>query len=279
MADTSQYRLHAVKLDTDIWSSVVSDSARMDPQANHLFRQPAGRINIAAHALASVEPTIEFDVYKLDLVTSPTKGTLTLIFRSGTDTGGAGATYLSFQSEVCIYPVSMSAQAGGEATLSVRAYLLSSDGTTNPVTVGTTSASLTTGNDLYTVGASNIDGAAVAHIVDQTVNFNYDVQTDAGQSGQLYPTVPFITAHSPDVQMTTEDVSEATQTRVTDGEKVTTNAANLKFKHMNGGSDITVSMAGGVIQAQVNGGAPSTASLTVNGIDQDNDDSTFVVVS
>lgn len=279
MADTNQYRLKVVKKGTSIWSSVVSDAVRMSPEAQHLFQQPGGRINVAAHAVAAAAPIIEVDAYKIDLLSAPARDTVTLIFESGTDAGGAGATYVSYEADCLFVPVSLTASQQQSATLSVRCLLLSSDGTTSPITKGTTSASLAQANDIYTVGASSIDGAAVKHIVDQTVNFNYDIQTDEGQSGKLYPTTPLINSHAPDVQMTAQDVAEATEDRVNKGEKVTTNAVSLTFKHLNGGSDVTVSMAKGVIEAEVSGGQPSTVALSITGIDDDADDSTFVVVS
>lgn len=89
-----------------------------------------------------------------------------------------------------LIPVSLTADHGGEASLTMELHAISADGTTNPITVTVNEATLPTSaaqTILYTAGPLKIGGTSYGDI--QTLNFAFNLELlKKGGGGEVWPT-------------------------------------------------------------------------------------------
>jgi len=280
MADVKEYRLKAVKADAVVYSSVRPDSFRMSRNAQEAVEASAGRINVDIIATLTVEPIIEFDLFNIAQITAPTEVAALLFTLEAQDSGGyTGSGKISVSAKALLVPVRISGSAGSPAMLTLRAYILSSDGSTAPFTVGTTDITIATADQIYTVGASTVNSTAVEGITSQAVDWGFNVATDVGLSGYLYPTHAFIQSAAPVATFSTRNAINVVTATVNAGTELAANAAAVIWDDKTGSTDKTFSLAKGLVTTDISGGTPSTVELKVTGQDSDTTDTTFVVAS
>jgi hypothetical protein len=151
---------------------------------------------------------------KIDVLSAPALGVSNIIFRQVTQGGTGNDTYKSLAGGATsmVVPRRLSWSAGAPAVLSVEIIFLSANGTTAPVTVGTTAGDLTSEAGVW-VGS----GTGISAI---EVDFGYDIQIPP--DGHLYPIQAFIASQRPVISITTNDESLITTANVNPGSVATT---------------------------------------------------------
>lgn len=131
---------------------------------------------------------------KIDALATVTEGAHAIIFRQVTQGGTGNTTYKSITggATALAIPRRVTWSPGQPATLDIELMFLSTNGTTAPVTVGSTAGSLTAEADVW-VGA----GQGVTQI---TVDFGF--QINVPPDGLLYPVNAFIARQLPEISIT-----------------------------------------------------------------------------
>lgn len=195
---------------------------------------------------------------KLDALATPTLGASNLIFRQ-VDQGGTGnTTYISLAggSTTLVVPRRVSWSAGGPAVLSVEILFLSSNGTSAPVTVGSTAGSLTAEADVWVGSGTGI------YSID--VDFGYDIAVP--QDGHLYPINAFVRSQRPMIRIGAYADSNITQTNAMPGSISTLTAAFAKMADGGvRGASRSYAVTGHYHIGTVAGQAPGTVTLECAG--------------
>ena len=205
-------------------------------------------------------PRIQFDVRKIDALAAPVLTTAALIFRS-VDQGGTGnSTYLSLTGStgacLCV-PRTLSWSPGGPASLSVEIIFLSTNGTTAPITVGSTAGDLTAETAQWVGG-----GTGVQQI---SLDFGYAIQIPP--DGNLYAVDSYVMAQRPRLSIITRDPTLATTANLNPG-SVASLTATLNTIATGGvrGAAKTFTLTGHKIVEQLAAGAPGTLLIACDGV-------------
>jgi hypothetical protein len=175
-----------------------------------------------------------------------------------------GIGYISFTiGKGLIVPMTMQGAQGQAAELSIDIYPISSDGVTEPIIVGTTTALMGVHGDAYIIGDLTIS-SVITGIQDINLNFGYNVATNAGENGKPYPTLAYIDKQEAGLTVKTASLSAATQARINTG--ASTADVSFSFRKLAEGGVPSGTLTGtfkkALVHAEgISGGRPSTISI------------------
>jgi hypothetical protein len=267
MSDIARHTTWAASINGSVLSSIIDNSLSINPALQKAMLAAGGSILPTLAATLTNTPKISFKTHDLNLVSAPTKITsVVLVFRAYDEATGIGTGYISFTaSKGLVVPMTMQGAQGQAAELSVDIHPVSSDGVTDPITIGTTSSLMGVHGDAYVLGDLTI-GSAIAGIQDINLNFGYNIATNAGENGKTYPTLAYIDKQEAGLTVKTTAMSAATQARLNTG--VNTADVSFSFKKLVEGGVPSGSLTGTIkkalVQAEgITGGRPATCSLLV----------------
>lgn len=174
--------------------------------------------------------------------------------------GGTGsASYISLAGatgRVLWLPRSISWAAGSPAVLSLEAIFLSADGSTAPITIGTTAGDLTAEAKDWVGGGTGVQAISV--------DFGYNVTVIP--DGNLYPQNAIVVGQSPSLSIVTTDTTLLTTGNANPGAVA---SLSVVFNEIaNGGvrgTALTFSLTGHKHVESINYGRPGTISVSVAG--------------
>jgi hypothetical protein len=271
MSDIARHGQGAIDLNGVVLSNILEGSVAVNSALQKAILHASGDLIPTLGATITNAPTIAFVTHDIDLIAAPTKITAATVitFRAYDESAGYGSGYISLAIAAgLIVPVSLSANAGGEAVLNCIIHPISSDGTTNPVIVGTTSKTLAVHGDAYTLGDLGI-GGAISGVQNINFNFGYNIASNAGENGKPFPTLAYYDKQSSVLTSSVTQLAAATQVRLMTGQSTT--AITASFLKLAEGAvpsgTYTITMAKALIEANsIQGGSPSTVNLTVTPI-------------
>ena len=270
MADIIRHTEWAIDINSSIKSNIVEGSVQLNPSLQKAVLHAAGDLQPTTGVTLTNTPSMMFRTHDLDMISTPTViSSVVMTARAYADNGGLGTGYVSYtMSDGIIIPVSISGSAGAPAELTVAVFPVSSDGDTAPITVGTTSKTLATHGDAYTIGDIGI-GGAIAGISSIDLQFGYAVQSNAGENGKPYPTLAYYDRQTAAVTAATNQLSAATAERMLTGQSTT--AITAVFRKLAEGAvpsgTYTATMAKAIVEASnIQGGRPFTLQLMITPI-------------
>ncbi len=254
---TTLYRLTAIGPAT-AYANVVNDSVRYSDGLRQLpvFGQI---ISPELIAIPVSEPIVEWRQSVVNIGGYTAVTAMGMHWTCFDDGGGDGSTIISMLANAKLIPQSVRCTKGQAAEMVLRALFLAVP------TVGTTAKSPTTATVIHTLGPTTFNGSALAGIESQELDFGLTIWTDAGQSGSTTPTNVVITANAPVITITTTDLSIVKDH--IDGDTISSNACVLKFAEVVAGSaNYQYTMPKAHVVGRMNGGNPSTGTLTITGV-------------
>ncbi len=276
MSDLSKHTQSGVTVNSTLESGIVRDSVKASSNLRKIIQFASGAILPSFGGSFGAAPVIEFATHNIKLLTAPavyTSGALKLCFRAYSDAGGLGSGYISYVADKALFvPVTLAAQRGAEAVLTIQAYLLSSDGDTAPLTVGTTSDDLSVTQNIYTLGEVSL-GSALSGVNSVNFDFGYQVVTNESQDGLNYPTHALVPRRQASMTVELEELAAASAARLLTGESATS-GIYAEFRKLQEGGVVTdtgkatVTMAKALAEiSNVAGGSPSSVSLMLTPVD------------
>lgn len=156
-------------------------------------------------------PRVAWSTRKIDLFSEPVLGNGNCIFRTQADGGTGTTTYISVtgtNSHVLHIPRRLRWSAGSPgAVLSAEMIFFSSDGSTAPLTVGSTAGSLTAEADVWQGDMNDVTG----------INIDFGWGDVIMPDGKLYAQQSFFREHRPSIEITTTDGDAITTTNLNPG--------------------------------------------------------------
>lgn len=202
---------------------------------------------------------ITLQTHKIDAASVVVLGASGLYFVEVDQGGVANSDNISIVggSGCLVVPEGISWQAGQPATLSARVMFLSSNGTTSPVTVGTTSGDVTAAADFWVghgTGVSAID-----------IQFGYKINVPP--DGHLYPIDAYIEEQRPMIRITTDQESSFGATADLSPGTINTLTATFKKVAEGGvrGASKTYSLTGLITRPNIASGAPGKITIECRG--------------
>lgn len=150
-----------------------------------------------------------------------------LYWQALSDAGGLGTAAESLVANAILVPLSVRASKGQVAKTSQRLIWKASP------TEGTTTVTPVDATAIYRIGATTFNNTALDGIEEQGIEFGYGLQTNAGQSGLVYPTAWWYDRHMPVAEIRTTDLGVVLpylNTRT----QLATNALVMKFQDQTG---------------------------------------------
>jgi hypothetical protein len=269
MADIAKHALIGVSVPGTAQANVLPDSVKLSPGLRKIV-ESAGAISPTAAMTLGAEPVIEFSTNKINLCNTiaALSGTgLILYFKAYDAATGLGTGNVSVTIGAgLIEPVKLSGKAGEKADLAVRVHAVSSDGTTVPVAVGTTAATLTANSDFWMLGAVTL-GSALSGVRSFDLNFGYSVAKNTGEDGYVFPTQAYSEKQAATMAIRCRQLAAATQALINTGGAETTISAVFDQLDEGGVPDGTYTVTGqkGLVSIdEVAGGAPGEVGITVD---------------
>lgn len=274
MAAIDKYVPVALQVGAGLIASFDPGSLRLSPAlARELYRD--GTYQPSQAVVLTGEPITEFSTPHIGLVSALTNlgagEALTLFFAKLDDEGGQTTTYRSIScTKGMLEPVTLSAEKGRRASLSVRVHHLSSDGDTVPFTVGTNAPSGQVMYPGFMLGPLTV-GTALAGVQSLTFNFGYNVMKDTGENGKPFPIKCYAPTQEAVLNATLHDLAFASadrmhkgsiETTVTAAFRLLSNAAALPVD--TGGYLLTVAKAAVLIDTIGGDENSSTAEITAS---------------
>lgn len=168
-------------------------------------------------------PRCMFTTRKIDLLSAPVLGSGNCIFRQVDEGGTGSSTYISVtgtNGAVLIIPRRISwAKGQPGATLACEMIFLSSDGSTAPLTVGSTSGALTAEADVWHGDMDQVSA----------INIDFGWAEDLPQDGRLYAKHSFFKEQRPSIELVTYDDGAITTTNLNPGSISTLTAILAKI--------------------------------------------------
>jgi hypothetical protein len=195
---------------------------------------------------------------KIDALSAPALGASNLIFRNVAQGGTGSSTYVSLAGGATslVVPRSISWAPGAPAQLSVEIIFFSADGSTAPVTVGSTTGGLTAEADVWVGGGTGISSIQV--------DFGYEIAIPP--DGHLYPIQGFVVRQLPSVAVVGTSEALITQANIQPGAIATLTATFNKIADGGvRGAAKTFSVTGHQHAASVDGGQPGSVALVCAG--------------
>lgn len=192
---------------------------------------------------------------KINALTSYALGASNLVFRNVAQGGVGSSTYVSLAGGATslVVPRRLSWNAGSPAQLTAEIIFLSANGTTAPVTVGSTAGSLTAEADVW-VGA----GTGV-----YMIEVDFGIEISIPQDGHLYPINAFIMREHPSIRIGTYDEAAITQANIQPGSISSLTATFAKIADGGvRGAETTYTVSGHLIVDPVTGAKPGTVVKT-----------------
>lgn len=204
-------------------------------------------------------PAVSLTTRKIDAITAPVFGSGNLIFRAQEEGGTGNTTYKSItgtNSYTLWIPRRISWAPGSPATLAVDAVFLSSTGAAAPITVGTTSGSLTAEADAWVGNEEQCDS------IDLDFGYNIVMPPD----GFLYGKHCFIDSQRPRLTVRHTHLDNVTTANINPG-SVSSLTATLAKLAEGGvrGTALTITVTGLLNVSDVASGSPAAATFTVDG--------------
>ena len=257
----STWRLGSVTINTSSTSTAILSSG-VSTSRDIATLATAGDPTTALRILNRVLHNVRIATHDLTLVTALACVDLTLFFRQTDSCGGVSGTWISLAvSNAMVWPDSISASGRSPATLNIRAIPFSSDGSTAPFTVGSTSGSTTAETDAWQIETTNV--------TDFSVDFGYRVQTISEPTRYVTTEGAFVTEHMPTMSATINAASEITQAKLDADACATLTVALTKAAACGGttGADRTYALTGlfGLDDLSAAGRGPGACRVTVFG--------------
>lgn len=228
MAVTALHTLYAVQVDkadtaNDLFADQISNWS-LDTAIEEIIRGGDGHVDPTYVAVGSQSPKITF-------TSSAVARILTLAGISGLWIGAAGdtAAYAWFRAldeggtrktganhikltmaKAMLVPRTLNAPSEGEATLDMELLPYSSDGSTAPISIGT-SQSLAArpggqADERFVAGPAAINGTTINGVQNTTIDFGIELIVKGGD-GHVFPTFMAIQSRAPKITIQTVDVS------------------------------------------------------------------------
>ena len=264
-----KYLQGVIKLNATKVSNIVDDSFELAPEIEQQILAAGGSLYPSLAVSLTNKPLFRFKTRDLNLITAPlviTACSATLM-AYGAVALDAGRLKFSITKGLAV-PVSISAEKGSPAELSIDIYAASADGNTNPIAVATASTETPDLlSNVYTLGSWSVNAAASAGIQSLNVNFGYEIFTNEGEDGLPFPTEVFVKGQRPEIDIITENLAEATAARINTGQSIT-DTTLIKFRKLVQGAvpdgGLSLTMDASIANADsVSGGAPSNLALKI----------------
>lgn len=213
MADIAKHAPVGISVGGSAISAIEPGSVNVSPAVMALLER-GGELKPQVGMTLASEPTITFQTSKINLLAAAaaiSASPVILYFRAFADDGGMGAGYITLTiAKGLIVPETLAAKAKEKALLSCKIFPVSSDGDAAAIAVGSTGATLTATADIWTVGGATV-GTALSGVQDVEVQWGYNVVTNAGENGKVFPTEAYVDAEEARIMVTTAQLSAAVQ--------------------------------------------------------------------
>lgn len=246
---------------------IMKDSLQISSQLNVELLAAAGGQVATFGATVTNTPGISFSTKAIDAIeTAEAITSVVISMRSYSDDGGMGSTYKSISvSRGLIVPQNISGSAGGSASKSITIIPTSSDGDSDPIVIGSTSVTLPSLAEAFTIGDVSF-GTSVEEVSGIEVNYGYQIESNAGISGKPFPTYACVISQNASLAATTNDIGEATQTRINTGQKLSS-SISASFRKLQEGNVPTtgysVSLPSAIVSCESMGsGSPGSAAIS-----------------
>lgn len=253
----SQFILCSVNVNGTAVSTLASNS--YSAGVERLLVGAAGNHQADFAALIRQVPRVAFSTRKIDAFSAVALGSGNAIFRVVANGGTGGSTYISMtgtNGAVLCVPRSISWTAGSAAVLNGEMIFLSTNGTTAPVTVGSTAGSTTAETKIWT--------GDVSQVYSINIDFGFDIALP--QDGLLYQQNAFVVSQRPVITIGTYDGDQITTTNANPG-SISTLTATLAEQAEGGvrGTQKSYAVTGHLIADSIAGAKPGTVSLRCDG--------------
>lgn len=205
-------------------------------------------------------PRVTFGTRKIDLFSTPVLGDGNCIFRTQAAGGTGTSTYVSVTGTTgCVLsiPRRLSWSKGSPgAILTGEMIFLSSDGSTAPLTVGSTAGSLTAEADVWHGDMDQVS----------SINIDFGWAEDLPQDGRLYAKHSFFREHRPSIEVVTYDSGAITTTNLNPGSISSLTAILAKIADGGvRGTQKQYGLSGHLSVSSVEGDKPGTVRKMLNG--------------
>lgn len=266
------YTLYAVDLGSSLIDGIISQD--VDDGLTELMSRSDGKVDPEFAGVVSCRPRVRFTTRKIGQALGicgigGDDGALTMFFQKFLNKGTRAGTlaHLKGVAASCLtVPRTIEASQDGEATMSLEAFPISTDGSTNPLawTASQTLAGSPDDDEKYTVGPCLLNNAAPTGVSRISVDFGISVIESAGD-GDTFRTFAAIESRMPEFVITTRNL-DLLATYGGDGVVISA-ATAVSFRPFTNGSvagaaDITLTANEGFIHARA-ATAPETGEATV----------------
>jgi len=271
MADIDKHALVGISINGSTISAIEPDSIQVSPNMQAALER-GGEIHPQIGLTLTNEPMISFDTTKLDLVSAATPigvNTVQLFFRAFSDGDGYGSGYISMSvSNGLLVPSQISGQSGQKATLSMEIHPTSSDGDSEPITTGTITGTFTAVSEVYTVGDATV-GSALTGVQNVTLDWGYQIEKNTGENGKVFPTQAYVDNQQASLQVTTAQLSAASQNMINFGTAETTVSQTFRMLAEGGAPTVTytATLAKAFATIEQISNRPVTAQINAAGIE------------
>lgn len=284
MSALNRFAGAGLKIGLTTISGIVAGSVKISPQLQKLIARYDGNQNPTLGATISNALTLEFTTRDITFATAPvlisSANTCVVYLRAFEDDGSMSSSYISLSiANGLLVPQTTGGTKGEAVVTSWVLHACSTDGLTNPVTVGSESLTQIAHGDAYTIGTLSL-GNAIEQLTSMSINYNYQVDTNVTNNGLPYPTFANISQAEVTFEAETESISEATTDRINTGELVTSGIVMAFRKLAEGGiptsGALTATLSKCIAEVtSLDHGSPATASITATAIE----DTSYIVFS
>lgn len=234
-------------------------SKSFDAGVERLLLGAAGNYQAEIVALMRQVPRVRFSTRKINLFTDVALGSGAAIFRSVTEGGVGGSSYISLtgtNNYTLSVPRRITWQQGGPAILEGEMFFLSSDGAAAPITVGATTGDLTAETALWSGDTDQVYSISI--------DFGYDIALPA--DGKLYQKHVFVRAQRPVITIGTYASTDITTAKVNPG-SITSLTAVLAAIADGGvrGTTASYAVTGHCVTSAIEGAKPGTVMVSCAG--------------
>lgn len=193
-------------------------SQNFDPQIQDVMEGGSGTLDVEFAAIMEAKPQLEFETTAIATalgivginafaITSQCDFYFQKIAQGGTIASGSNHIKLAATAGI-ICPKRLTARQGDVAKLTYGFYGISTNGTTAPLTVSTGQAlpTITSVNELFTVGPASFNGTALNAV--QGLDLDFGMKTEIrGSDGYAYPTFAGVVSREPKVNFSGLDLA------------------------------------------------------------------------
>jgi hypothetical protein len=202
------YMLNQVTLGANVHTGVFGSS--FDPGILAQVLGAAGNYQGDFIPVIRQASKVGISLFDISALSAPALMQASLIYRGMVEGAVPGSTYISIASgsDLCfVVPQGISWSAGGTASLSLLLHFLSSNGSTAPITVGSTAGVQT--------AVSKVFAGNMGCVESINIGFGFDVRFC--NDGFLYPRKVYIASQRPTLSITTNDESSLTTANLNPG--------------------------------------------------------------